>query len=603
MFARTVPEPPDFVTGPQIREAGFYKEFRASQIVFEQDQVRDYSCLLDEPSLRSVPPAIARQARFVAIKFQKRLERLGILYPKVQRSKNVATESAILYTQMKHKPLAEVKTVDLEVLYYETGVQIGGCCELRSAWRFNDLKPRLYYCQGGDQYFASRYVKHLAVALMEAIPTTERRRRTNPELYLHQEFDKDYVTVWDFESFTTNLSELKFFLFYIAEALKDLGDVELRLFDYREGIVLVKASDLLHQYNEDVNIQAPFSIHRIVDRYLYDEDGSITYRQQNSGMLGVAGNIGFSTALHGYAILEEVGPDNGVCVGDDAKSISRQHPGESIIPAMSELGLLHPDKCGIIEPYDYHPYRFLKRAFYREPDGSFYRDVLLNFPIAPYVDGHVSHRDVLPPSTPWEYHFKVAISVGGLLWSLLDHLEIPGTEIDIVYSFLSHCYQKLGLPPRGFLPGYSLTVDDERYKVSFACPSIQFDRYDPRVVDWIDFLIADQHQHTVLVQTLGYRSPVVLPVQGDVFYAVQDPFFSAMEDIGTLKCTKVVEEHFVLSEKSVAELKRWLKKGLRSYGEGPLCRYDTVKDIAPCHQFFFVPDCLDVLTREELMEI
>jgi len=32
-------------------------------------------------------------------------------------------------------------------------------------------------------------------------------------------------------------------------------------------------------------------------------------------------------------------------------------------------------------------------------------------------------------------------------------------------------------------------------------------------------------------------------------------------------------------------------------------RYDTVKDIAPCHQFFFVPDCLDVLTREELMEI
>jgi len=46
--------------------------------------------------------------------------------------------------------------------------------------------------------------------------------------------------------------------------------------------------------------------------------------------------------------------------------------------------------------------------------------------------------------------------------------------------------------------------------------------------------------------------------------------FSAMEDIGTLKSTKLVEEHFALSEKSVAELKRWLKKGLRSYGEGPL---------------------------------
>jgi hypothetical protein len=49
-------------------------------------------------------------------------------------------------------------TIEAETFYSDHGYLPEGPCEMRLAWKFNDLKPRVYYAQGLSAYTSSRYV-------------------------------------------------------------------------------------------------------------------------------------------------------------------------------------------------------------------------------------------------------------------------------------------------------------------------------------------------------------------------------------------------------------------------------------------------------------
>jgi hypothetical protein len=59
------------------------------------------------------------------------------------------------YKTVRHR---KYTTIDAEIFYAEHGYLPPGACEVRYAWKFNDLKPRIYYAQGLSAYISSRYI-------------------------------------------------------------------------------------------------------------------------------------------------------------------------------------------------------------------------------------------------------------------------------------------------------------------------------------------------------------------------------------------------------------------------------------------------------------
>jgi hypothetical protein len=562
----------------EIRRASFYKEFRSSQQLFWETQIRDYTALYSGVwNIRLDEGPMLRAARQVAFNFCNRLNRLGILYPKVQRTKNVSKQTALLASAYIDKPIREITTKDLEVIYFHTGIKIPGPCEVRSSWRFNELKPRVYYCQGGSGYWASRYSKRVATALMDSIPVTETQRRTRPQHYLQYNEDTDYVVVWDYYAFTTNLSELKYFLYYVAQALRDTPVHPLRLFDYREGIIEVHPSDFLLEYNEEINIQAEFSIDTMIQKFGYDEEAGRIHTQQNNGMLGVAGNIGFSTSFHGYVLMETLGPDNGVCVGDDALGISKD-PFSTIIPAISEVGIIHPEKFDVLEPHHEDPFRFIKRAWFRN-GGHFIVEELFKFPIPAYADRDLSDRDIPQPSEEHPFEKRFAVMSGALLWDLQHHDElVTSDDLQIIRKYLHTGYAALHLPFGGCLPGYTKILEGKLVQYNFACPSLEFDKFDPRIGDWLEFLLYNAKQDTFSVPMIAPRQTFCgdFLVKGDIIYITSSRFWTALEDIEIVKIEPLFERRRHLEETDRDFYRRFIKSSL---GSSQLCRISVIKDI------------------------
>jgi hypothetical protein len=443
----------------------------------------------------------------------------------------------------------------LEVLYARTGMQVEGNCELRDAWKFNDLKPRMYYAIGGQQYWSSRYVKSIAVAIMESIPSAFSKMRVDPTRYLSSVWSDDYVVAWDFTSFTTTLSELKYFIWHLAR-ISENRNTSVTLFDYRLGFIEKPLFELLDEYNEVANMSAPFELHRMVGRFV--EEAGLTLYQANSGMLGVPGNIGFSTALHGLVVCRECGQHRCVCVGDDALGITPEDPTQNLLPALSALGHIHPEKFAIIHPRP-HPganIKFLKRRMERVGN-LFIMNFLLNMPVLPYIDGVTGFRTKPPDFSLEARVFKFCTHVASLLWEVHDHgNDLSDQDMDVLFDFLGDAYKSLRLPMRGMFPGHILYPGtDDEMRVGYSIPCIK--DFDPRRKDWIDHLLDTSPQDF-------FRGPIMTPKcldygivdKGDSGMIAESTWVSAMEDLGYYEVVVVMEWFRVADVSSRRLLKR-----------------------------------------------
>lgn len=585
MFLRTVQEPPEYDESEQVYRDGFWKEFLASQENRSRFQELDYTDSSNVSTFIYLVPSWVPFAQNIGNHFAIALSRLPLLYPTYNRIKNVSRSSGHLYNDIYPEiPPSRVTTKDLEVHYGHTGQHLGGVCEMRTAWRFNELKPRFYYAQGGEDYFCSRYMKKVVMKLLDSFPTTTMERRRQPADFLWHSW-QEYVSAWDLTSFSTSLSELKFFVWFIARQLEDNQRYPLRLLDYHQGIIEVWPHDLLDQYN-DTNIDSSFSIHRLIDRF--GEGFPFETRvQQNSGMLGVAGNIGFSMLLHGYLIAATCGPDKGVCVGDDALAITSTDPRDKIFPVISSIGTLNDEKADISFPMEYQEDRlkFLKRCLYRYDDGSFSLNKLYSIPISVFGDGRVGYRTI--------HHFEledrreaVAIQTGKILWEFFQDTtdDVSDIDVSLFLGYVKTLYKSLNLPTTGCLPGYV----DKRLKTTFnfALPCIQEDHYDPRNFDWLDHLFLNHSQDLVRVPLLGYtNSNIGLPDKGQVIVDVKDRSYVALEDMGIVSSKMLIETYFMDQDRLREDLKDHIT-GLKS-GRRPLHEFVVLEDIPERFQFMF----------------
>jgi len=536
-----------------------------------------------------VPPW-ARYASQVSRNIFYRLKRVGILYPKVNRSKNISRESAELYQQYRpgSRDVRDVRTVDLEVLYGKEGIQLGGACEMRSSWKFNELKPRFYYAQGGRDYFASRYIKKFAIALMESVSSTEVKKRRNPDYFVEADPD-DYLITWDLTAFTSTLYELRFFLYWVARGIEDQGDVAIELFDYKDGLVWTTASRMFDDYNETVNINSPFSIHRIIDKFCLQEDfDQPFFEQQNSGMLGVGGNIGFSTANHGFAIdqVSEVGKS--VSAGDDAFNARKDNPFDTLFPHIKKIGHLHPEKCSIIPPGEDGPMKFLKRRLERTETG-FWLDFLINLPLPCLVDERYGGRTP-PDMSDFDRAKKIATTVGQVVWKITTYFdELDSQDILLLSAYLQMIYRVFNFNLRGGLPGHIFTVKGNRYTGMFAYPPVDFKYFDPRGKDWLEFLLDQPLDAPISIpRMVPYFRPSPVS-KGERFLGIRERHWSALEDLGYVKEVGMVTEMVTyIGEKNKRRLMSFIKHDYRDYH--PLYEFDLVEELPLHFSFVYAPD-------------
>lgn len=560
------------------------KEFLATKTYYFDSQQISYSIFFRTPSAQS---PYSFKAKLIARSFVESCRRLGLIFPVVNRTKNVSDETTQNYNLIEK--LDYVRTVDLETLYHRTGLQVQGNCEMRVAWKFNDLKPRYYYCNGGTPYWASRYVRRIAISLMESIPSTFAKIRTNPDFLLSNDPNTDYITTWDFTSFTTSLAELKHFLWAISRILES-ERVVLQLFDYRHGVVPCMAHEMLDAYNELVNMGGEFSIHRVLDRFnLSMEQEGTDHMQMNSGMLGVAGNIGFSTALHGYVTARECGDHRSVCVGDDALAITSSDPTTNIIVSLRPLGNIHPEKFGIIFPGQTGGYiKFLKRRFERH-GSAFLMSVLLNLPPLPYMDGQTGHRTIPSKFSKIDRIKKISTQIGALYWELkaLGPLVIDRDDVRIIMILIREIYEFMSIPRFGRLSGSYLKVDGKNIHIHFSIPPCY--GFIPTETDWLEYMFDINPQMFFELPVVAKRmTSYPLMYKGEEIALPESPFLSALEDMGYVEI-KPIFEYLYLAEQENRRKVKVLFRRLES--DLVYLRHVRVLDDIPgaFHSLFAVP--------------
>lgn len=593
MVARTCLEPKELDEYNQTCWDGFFKEFLATKTHRYYTQQVSYSNFHRTPNPRD---PFSYKAYALGMAFAERVKKMGLLFPVVNRTKNVSESTKFNYNIFED--LDYVRTVDLETLYHRTGIQVQGECEMRMAWKFNDLKPRFYYCNGGTPYWSSRYIRYLAVALMESIPSTFAKLRTNPHIHLSCDPNTDFITTWDFTSFTSSLSELKHFLWSISRVL-EREKVTLDLFDYRYGLVQCMAHDMLDQYNETVNMGDGYSIHRLLARFdlCFGEDGA-DHIQENNGMLGVAGNIGFSTALHGYVTYRESGKYRGVCVGDDALAITELPPQESLIKALVPLGIIHPDKFGIIQPSQTEGYiKFLKRRFERVGT-QFVMSVLFNFPPLPYVDAVVGHRTL-----PMKFSFidrvaKISTQIGALYWEInaLGPLIVSDEEERVLFHFVTEMYVYLDLPRKGVLSGAHILIHGEPYHLHFTIPPAG--GFSPTRTDWLEYVFETSAEMFFEMPMTAIRcDKIPYLMKGESYAYPESQFLSALEDMGIVRLSMIHEKVYLADQENRRKVRNMYKHLDKS--QVYLKHVEVLNDVPPIFDFMFAVPIMDKALMSE----
>jgi hypothetical protein len=212
----------------------------------------------------------------------------------------------------------------IQKLMFWRGIHVPGPVEVRTAWKYNVLKPRVYFAQGGDTFPSSRYIQRIFNILVDFLEPVHRQNRFFPPSGALT--DDDSVIIYDYSAFTSSLDEIHGF---IGELATFMDDVEVILIGDLEGPKTVSLGGLLRQFATECNEFAEFdigidpSISQIVLIPLgrvYGLPDPIILRH-TCGMLGVPGDIQSKTLLHGIHLAFVVGAlDRCRCIGDDGKA-------------------------------------------------------------------------------------------------------------------------------------------------------------------------------------------------------------------------------------------------------------------------------------------
>jgi hypothetical protein len=339
---------------------------------------------------------------------------------------------------------------------------------------------------------------------------------------------------------------------------EQFGASEVPFLDLRDGVVFRPLHDVIDEYNEGENIQAAFSIERIQDYFPGAVD--LIRHQQNSGMLGVPGNIGFSTTLHGFIAAKILGPSYCVCVGDDAAGLAEDI--DPIIWAIQRLGSIERSKFSIVVPtYGQEQFsRFLKRRLTYSDDGMSLSE-LFNLPIPVFFSGKIPEYRSSPPNFSFLDRVEaISATISSLYWDGGFQQALFDPEFRLALgTYFKEGYRHLGIPMVGRLPGAFITEPGGKsHQITFCIPPVRFPEYAPnQYQDWLDLLFMSRPQRYFMVPMNLSKERINIPFfsKDQEFLCLNNRLSGVLRDLEYIRLAPFVELTDEFSEENWRRLK------------------------------------------------
>lgn len=268
-------------------------------------------------------------------------------YPRTSRKtigKSAQFNASLTYPRTQTVSDNPESLLEIEKIYSATGFRTYGVTEMRSSWKFSQMKPRLYYAQGPNQYHYSKYIQPIFNQLVDLFTNTHTFKRFLSSTV--EQTEDDTAFIYDYSSFTSTLHEIQYFTGALAEFFQD---VDITVLDTHVGFITISLGEMIATYNQTCNIAPEFDISElfVIEEYLLSH---------NCGMLGVPGNISSCTLLHGIhlsIVMSSI--ERNKVVGDDAfgmKARLSHMSKKDLHEALTNIGVLELIKMEFWAPDD-----------------------------------------------------------------------------------------------------------------------------------------------------------------------------------------------------------------------------------------------------------
>jgi len=419
---------------------------------------------------------------------EKQLSSHGLFYPRISRKligqKALANAKALL-DPLHATSYESASMLDIERAYHQTGIRLSGPAEMRSAFKYSDLKPRVYYAQGPDTFHTSKVIQAIFNIMVDSFENTNTFLRHQPKLLGSA---KDLTAViYDYSSFTSSLHEIRNFTSKLADFFQD---TIVTVVDSHYGPLEQSVGDILRAYNESCNISADFDVSALLEM----TDSLLSH---NCGMLGVPGNISSCTLLHGIHLTFIVGSllRNRV-VGDDAIALfAAGEPYEqiSLVEALSNIGDVALSKTEFWEAritemdLEDNTWHYVKRPVFRDGNSMIFGSLV----IWPSLDNALNlHDDVHTTilKTEEERLKSYEKQVRRFYSSLSTYASIDENDVKLVGSVITSLHREFGYRRNGDIMS-SLVGGHKLHRTLL-----------PRGVwsqEWVDDMVEDHWNHAV----------------------------------------------------------------------------------------------------------
>jgi len=327
----------------------------------------------------------------------------------------------------------ENSTLGLEKMYCRNGVVISGPTECRWAWKYNIIKPRVYYARGPDQYYSSRYIQAIFNVLIDAFEFTHRFHRFDHNSLRFELQDTAFI--YDYTAFTSTLFEIRNFTRRVGEFYR--GTI-VEVVDTHFGLLRLDVGQVIDEFNDACNIFPEFDVGKLN----WDRNYSEEILVHNCGMLGVPGNISSCTLLHGIHLACLLRSLIIKVIGDDAFGVGNIAERDSLVVSLSNIGMIAAEKMEFWEPDEesfgdsLDGWHYTKRPIYRL-DTRVSVGWQLNFPpiMVLLLQKDSFHTVPLPPETEGQLLKKVASMLTSFSYQAASR-ELQDIEIQFCEQFM-----------------------------------------------------------------------------------------------------------------------------------------------------------------------
>lgn len=431
---------------------------------------------------------------------------------------------------------------------------------MRLAWKFNDLKPRIYYSQGASAYEHARYIHTPFDSLQRVFPMTDPVSRYY-QSRIGELLDHDMLMIYDYTTFTTLLMEIRHFTGALSEFLCGWP---VRVLDSSEGIVIRDLGEILAEYNYTCNTDGDFDVSALLQSAC-----TTILVHEMAGMLGIYGNIVESGVLHGLHLCEICGGlDKCNCIGDDALFKRDMSDGIStgeIVDQLQTIGDCKFEKTkrfmqdsGVFRTEGWH---FMKRPIDRF-GGRIVQGILFDPPNPALVVNLTDGYHTVPFESVARRRRAAVMQTSRFLDRLYESSsEVTDDDAQLALLYCRSVYHGLGLPKSGGCPG-SIKLDGV---VDLFVPPLIFEAIRS---PWLDILLDISGTIITRLPILGIMQEEYPEgaIEGVSFTRSYDRFLGLLEDLGYLSKQEQKEDVLIFDEQTRQRLRdHLLGRSVSSY--------------------------------------